>query len=76
MIVRVIKGTLRPGSEFDAIRESSGEERAVALSVRRMWLFTREVDLVGPPCSAKLELAGDSNGPILPGSLLLGSERM
>jgi hypothetical protein len=74
VIMRVMKGDLRPGSRLDAVREVSGEERSVALTVQRMWLFTREVDLIGPSYSGKLELTGDANGEILPGSLLLSKE--
>ena len=73
-IIRVMKGNIRPGSKLDWIREADGKERPVDLTVQRMWLFTREVDLIGPAYSGKLELTGDAGGELTPGSLLLRKE--
>lgn len=71
VIVRVLKGDLRPECRLDRIREADGTERPVDLTVRRMWLYTREVDLIGPSYSGRLELSGDAAGELVPGSFLL-----
>lgn len=71
VIIRVMKGDLRPGARLDRVRDPAGNERPATLTVRRMWLFTREVDLIDPPHSGKLELSGDAGGDLAPGYLLL-----
>ena len=74
VIIRVMKGDLRPGSRLDWVREVDGRERPVDLTVQRMWLFTREVDLIGPSYSGKIELAGSAGAELTQGSLLLRRE--
>jgi hypothetical protein len=71
VVMRVMKGDLRPGTRLDRVRGPDGDERPASLTVRRMWLYTREADLIDPPHAGKLELSGDAGGELAPGFLLV-----
>ncbi|MFI0370835.1 hypothetical protein ACH35V_23440 [Actinomadura sp. 1N219] len=72
VIVRALQGTLWPGVKLHAIRDTSGKERPADLTVQRIWLFQREIDLLSPGSTGKLQLTGDPAGDLPEGSILLG----
>lgn len=71
VIVRVLEGTITPGAGLTAVRSPDGEERPVDLRVTKIWRYERETDIIDPPHAGKLELQGDADLPLSPGSLLV-----
>ncbi|TDD40244.1 hypothetical protein E1287_01660 [Actinomadura sp. KC06] len=72
VIVRTLQGTVWPGVRLDAVRDDAGKERPADLTVQRIWLFQREVDLLSPGSTGKLRITGDSGGVLTENSVLLG----
>lgn len=57
-IVRAFEGVTTVGHTFNAIVNKSRESVAVSIRVDRMWRYGREVDILDPIHSARLELSG------------------
>ncbi len=56
--VRCLEGTVSIGDAFDVAVLNSGASVSVALRIVRIWRYGRGADLLDPPHTAKLELAG------------------
>ncbi|MFI0404264.1 hypothetical protein [Actinomadura sp. 3N508] len=73
VVVRTLQGTVRPGARLHAVRDLTGKDRPADLTVRRIWLFQRETDLLSPGSTAKLHITGDPGGAaLLENCLLIG----
>ena len=57
-IVRAHEGVTTVGHTFNAIVNKSGESVPVSIRVDKMWRYGREVDILDPIHSARLELGG------------------
>ncbi|OLT28350.1 hypothetical protein BJF79_10980 [Actinomadura sp. CNU-125] len=71
VIVRVLQGDARLGGRLHSVRDVSGAERPVDLTVRRIWFYGREIDRLGPGSTGKLQIGGDAGG-VGNGSVLVG----
>ncbi|MFJ5304862.1 hypothetical protein [Streptomyces sp. NPDC088350] len=58
-VVRCVEGVVSPGDMFDTATSADGANGRVALLVTRIWRYGRPVELLDPPHSAKVELAGE-----------------
>ncbi|MBE1534586.1 hypothetical protein [Actinomadura algeriensis] len=72
VIVRVLQGNVRPGGTLHSVRDASGEERPADLTVRRIWFYGREIDLLCPGETGRLRISGNVNGGLGHGSVLVG----
>lgn len=63
-IVRCLSGSVSTGDIFDIAIAEDGIQNFVELRVITIWRYGRTVDLIDPPHSAKLELAGADVGSI------------
>jgi len=66
-VVRYVAGTVNVRDLFEAARSEDSVDRAVSLRVSRMWRYQREVDIVDPPHTAKVEFGG-ADVDAVPGS--------
>ncbi|TMQ91455.1 hypothetical protein ETD83_30780 [Actinomadura soli] len=72
VIVRTLRGTVWPGVKLHEVREAAGKERPADLTVRRIWLFQREIDLLSPGSTGRLRITGDPGGDLAEDSVLVG----
>ena len=72
--VRCLAGTVSPGDVFDRLTQHDGKDQHIGLRVIRIWRYGRTVDLIDPPHTALIEVAGLGIESVIQAALLSGTQ--